>query len=87
MVRAGREQFELTGVDLEDFVRRFVTTMIGAGANPVVGDRAAAFGWSPVLKYGDDPAKAADALVREWMDSKTDPDVDGVWFAFPTVWK
>lgn len=88
MVRAGREQFALTGVDLEEFVRRFVTEMIEAGANPVVGDRTTAFGWSPVLKYcGGDPAKAADALVREWLDSKSDPDVDGVWFAFPEVWK
>lgn len=88
MVRAGREQFALSGAELEDFVRRFVTHMIEAGAHPVVGDRAAAFGWSPVLKYaGDDPAKTADVLVREWLDSRSDPDVDGVWFAFPEVWK
>ncbi len=41
MVRAGREQFALGGVDLEDFVRRFLTKMIEAGVNPVVGDSAA----------------------------------------------
>ena len=87
MVRAGREQFELVGGELEDFVRRFVTEMIKAGAAPVVGDKAAAFGWSPVLKYGDDPASAADAVVREWLDANADPDVDGIWFAFPAVWK
>lgn len=87
MIRAGREQFCLAGSDLEDFVRRFITEMIKADADPIVGNKAAALGWSSTLKYGDDPASAADALVREWLDSNADPDVDGVWFAFPAVWK
>jgi hypothetical protein len=68
-------------------LRRFVSEMIEAGATPAVGDKVAAFGWSPALKYGNDPAGAADALVREWLDSGVDPNVDGVWFAFPAVWK
>ena len=87
IVRAGREGFALVGGDLEDFVHRFIAEMIKAGAAPVIGDITAPFGWSPVLKYGEDPTKVADALVREWLASKSDPDVDGIWFAFQAVWK
>jgi hypothetical protein len=72
---------------LEDFVHRFIAEMIKAGAAPVIGDITAPFGWSPVLKYGEDPTKVADALVSEWLASKSDPDVDGIWFAFQAVWK
>jgi len=87
MVRAGREGFALVGSDLEDFVHRFIAEMVEAGAGPVIGDKTAPFGWSPVLKYGEDPATVADTLVSEWLASESDPDVDGIWFAFPNVWK
>lgn len=87
IVRAGREGFALVGGDLEDFVHRFIAEMIKAGAAPVIGDITAPAGWSPVLKYGEDPTKVADALVSEWLASKSDPDVDGIWFAFQAVWK
>ena len=87
MVRAGREQFGLSGEQLEDFVHRFITQMLASGAVPVVGDSAAEFGWSPVFKYEADPSEAADALVKEWRSCNTDPDVNGVWFASPSVWR
>ncbi|RJF94907.1 hypothetical protein D3874_03590 [Oleomonas cavernae] len=87
MIRAGREGFALNGGELEDFVRRFVVEMITAGAVPIKGDKKAPFGWSPVPRYGGEPAKVADSLIGEWQESKSDPGLDGIWFAFPSVWK
>ena len=87
MVRAGRDGFGLTGTALDDFVRDFIIELVKGGAVPVVGDKAAKFGWSPFLQLGTDPAHVADALVSDWHSSQVDPDVGGVWFAFPAVWK
>ena len=87
VVRAGREGFGLAGIDLDGFVRDFITELVKSGADPVVGDRAAQSGWSLFLRYGGDPVHVADALVNDWHGANVDPDVDGVWFAFPSVWK
>ncbi|WP_431286655.1 hypothetical protein [Roseateles chitinivorans] len=87
MVRAGREGFGLSGAPLEDFVQRFITEMITGGAEPIVGDDAAEFGWISADRPGGSPKETAEALVEEWTRSGVDPDVDGVWFAFPQVWK
>ncbi len=87
MIKAGRDGFGLSGVLLEEFVKDFIVEMIKGGAVPVIGDKTSRFGWSPILKYGDDPEAIADALIKDWNSLKVDPDVDGVWFAAQSVWK
>jgi hypothetical protein len=86
VVRAGRDGFGLTGAALEDFVRRFIAEMVAGGAGPIVGDKRAPSGWSPTTQFGLKAEDVAQSLVDEWKRSGVDPDVDGVWFAFPSVW-
>lgn len=87
IVRAGREQFDLEGKSLENFVRHFVIAMVEAGAGPIVGDKAAPFGWRPLLEYGSNPELVTERIVNEWLASNVDPNVDGIWFATSGVWK
>jgi hypothetical protein len=87
IVRAGRDGFGLTGIALEDFVRRFIAEMVAGGAGPIVGDKEAPFGWSPTARFGVEAEDVAQFLVDDWKSSGVDPDVDGVWFAFPSAWK
>lgn len=87
MVKAGRDGFGLTGLALDDFVREFIIELVKSGAVPVIGDRAAKFGWRPLQLHGADPKSLADSLVDDWHRAKSDPDVDGVWFAAPSVWQ
>jgi len=77
----------LSGILLDEFVKDFIIAMLKGGAFPVIGDRASPFGWSPILECDGDPEDIADALIKDWKNSKVDPDVDGVWFAAPSVWK
>ena len=86
MVKAGREGFGLSGADLEKFVARFMQTLIEGGANPIIGDRSAPFGWAAIDKYGNNAGEIVKSLVAEWRKNGIDPDVDGVWFALPSVW-
>lgn len=86
IVKVGREGFGLSHSALEDFVQRFVLEMVAGGAGPVIGDRSATSGWVGTTKYGVEPKDVANALVAEWKSSGIDPDVDGIWFAFPAVW-
>jgi hypothetical protein len=87
IVRIGRENFGLTGTVLEDFVRNFIIELVKSGAEPIMGDKQAAYGWGPFLQYGSDPENIADGLISDWKNAGVDPDVGGVWFAFPDVWK
>ncbi|WP_077003535.1 hypothetical protein [Variovorax sp. KK3] len=87
MVKTGRDGFGLSGPALEDFVRRFISEMVAGGAHPIVGDRSAPFGWRRTIDHGDKPVDIAASLINSWKRSGIDPDVDGVWFARPSVWK
>lgn len=87
MIKAGRDGFGLSGVLLDEFVKDFIVAMLKGGAVPVIGDKAAPFGWRPALHDGSSPEDIAGALVRDWKSSRVDPDVDGVWFAAQSVWK
>lgn len=84
-VRAGRHGFGLNGDELEVFVTDFILEMLKSGAQCVVGDKGARFGWSPVSQYPEDSLTFAKSLIADWRASKTEPDIDGVWFAFPSV--
>lgn len=85
MVRAGRAGFGLSDGELDQFVLDFVLALLQGGAIPIVGDRTRASGWRPVYEYGKDHQLAAGTIVREWRDSQSDPDEEGLWFAFPEV--
>lgn len=85
MTKVGRHGFGLTGDELEMFVRDFILEMLSSGAQAVVGDKCARFGWSPINRFPEEPHALADSLIVDWRTSKVDPDADGVWFAFPSV--
>lgn len=87
IVRGGREGFGLSGLALENFVRRCIEKMVTAGAVPLVGDKGAKFGWRATGAYGHSPTEIADALISEWKTSGADPDVGGVWFGLPSAWQ
>lgn len=87
MVKAGRDGFGLRDAALDEFIKDFIIAMLKGGAVPVIGDKTAPFGWSPILQYDNDPESIADALIKDWKSSNNDPDVDGVWFAAPSVWE
>lgn len=87
IVKAGRQGFGLDGPDLEDFVRGFIQELIRGGASPIVGDRSTSSGWSKTIKYGTKSEEVVDAIINEWKNDNTDPDVGGVWFALPSVWQ
>ncbi len=85
MVKVGRQGFGLSGDELEVFVKDFILEMLRSGAQGVVGDKGARFGWSPVSPCSEDPHAFAESLIADWRASKTDPDAESVWFAFPSV--
>lgn len=87
IVRVGREGFGLDDTRLDEFVRNCIFQMIKSGAEPVIGDKGAPYGWSPLFQDGSDPQDVVDAIFHDWKKVAVDPDVDGVWFAFPSVWK
>jgi len=87
MVRVGRDGFGLSGSALESFVRRFIEEMVSGGTEPIVGDRSTLSGWNRASVAHFAPNQVADILVDEWRKSGIDPDVDGVWFAYPSVWR
>lgn len=85
MVKVGRQGFGLSGDDLEIFVSDFILQMLRSGARGIVGDKGARFGWSPVSQNHMEPQAFAESLIANWRTSKIDPDIDGIWFAFPSV--
>ena len=87
MIHEGQNLFGLGGDELVGFVRRHVIAMIDAGADPVVGDRAARSGWRPLPASGQPAEQVADCLLADWLQTGKVPDIDGPWFAFPRVWR
>lgn len=85
MIKVGRQGFGLSGDELEMFIRGFILEMLRSGAQCVVGDKGARFGWSPVSQYPEEPHAFAESLIADWRTSTIDPNADGVWFAFPSV--
>jgi hypothetical protein len=85
MVKVGRQGFDLVGDELEMFVKDFILEMLRSGAQVVVGDKGARFGWSPIRQHPENLPAFAESLMADWRASKVDPDVDSVWFAFPSV--
>jgi hypothetical protein len=85
IVKVGRQGFGLCGYELEMFVTDFILEMLKSGAQCVVGDKGARFGWIPISPCPENSHTFAESLIADWRASKTDPDIDGVWFAFPSA--
>ncbi|WVT77635.1 hypothetical protein QM996_24720 (plasmid) [Sinorhizobium chiapasense] len=81
VVETGRDGFELSGVDLRDFVLKCVQALLKSGAVPVFASTSSEKFWEKQLGYSDDADCAAREIVDEWTESGTDPDQDGLWFA------
>ncbi|WP_296709868.1 hypothetical protein [Rhodoblastus sp.] len=81
----GRNDFELTGDDLAEFVRRCVAELLAHGAKPVVGGGGTDFDWIYQPQYGETNSAILDAVMKEWLAAGS-PDCDpgGLWFALPS---
>lgn len=81
----GRHDFELTGDDLTEFVRRCVAELLVHGAKPVVGGGGTEYDWIYQPQYGETNSEILDAVMKEWLASGS-PDCDpgGLWFALPS---
>lgn len=87
IVSNGRHGFGLSGPELDAAVRACLIEMFRAGAHPLQGTRHPQPGYILVTRFGSDPEKAADAIIREWHEAGVDPDVEGLWFAHPEYYK
>jgi len=81
IIPVGRDSFNLSGADLEDFTKRSIIALINRGAVPVRPARAMDGFWEKQLQYGNSPAEIANAIIDEWKVSGVDPDRDGTWFS------
>lgn len=86
LVATGRDNFELTGTDLINYVRRHILNLLEKGAKPVKGVRDGVHYWR-VVDYGNNPDKIAGAIIREWLESGGEIDPGGVWFALPHIYE
>jgi len=86
LVAAGRDNFELSGSDLVEYVRRHILNLLEKGAKPVFGVRDGVHYWR-VVDYGNNPDKIAGAIINEWLTSGVDPKPGDVWFALPHVYE
>lgn len=86
IVKNGRYGFGLTGSELESFVTDHIVGLMRSGAQPIMGDDDSTSGWQLMADAGGDPQEFAKSVIAEWGDAQVDPNVEGVWFAFPTAW-
>jgi hypothetical protein len=85
IVPAGRNEFELSGDDLTEFVRRCVAELLTHGAKPVVGGGGTKYDWLYQPQYGQTNSEILDAVVKEWLLlGSPDCDPGGLWFALPS---
>ena len=81
IVPVGRDNFELSGECLREFVTRGVVALLSAGAVPVRPSPEKNVFWVRQSCYGVGVEEIAKNVVEEWEKSGTDPDQDGLWFA------
>ncbi|WP_157768769.1 hypothetical protein [Paracidovorax avenae] len=86
IVKNGRYGFGLTGSELESFVTDHIVGLMRSGAQPITGDDGSASGWRLTADVGNDPEEFAKSVIAEWRHAQVDPNVEGIWFAFPIVW-
>ena len=79
-----RRAFDLDGDDLDEAVREVLTRMIvGRDGRPIQGCSDDGGYWSRVTRFGDDPEKIVEDVIREWHESGKDPEIGDIWFASP----
>lgn len=84
----GRRGFDLEGDKLQDFVRAHILALLKSGAKLVRGLQAGDAYWKVIDSYGDEPQSVAEAIVKEWPASRSDPSLgDGPWFALPRTYE
>jgi hypothetical protein len=81
IIPTGRDSFNLSGKELEDFARRCIIALIERGAVPVLPAEAENEFWKEQKQYGNSASEIADSIVKEWEQSGRDPDHDGIWFS------
>jgi hypothetical protein len=86
IVAAGRDNFELTGTDLLNYVRRHILNLLENGAKPVKAAMDGVHFWK-IVDYGNNPEKIAGAIISEWLESGGEIDPGGVWFALPHIYE
>jgi hypothetical protein len=86
IVPAGRDGFELSGLELIEFVRLNLLALLEKGAKPVIGAVDGIHIWT-LVPYGETPAEIADAIIGEWITSRREPDGGDVWFALPHIYE
>ena len=88
IVPAGRVSFGLAGPALDDFVRRYILTLLAHGAKPVraAQDTQGRPFWKAQEQYGTGSSAIADAIIHEWHAAGSpDPEWDYLRFARPDM--
>lgn len=82
----GRRWFGLSGVELTDYVRRSVSTLLEHGAKPVKEVDGKEHYWVLQPQYGSANAEIVDAVIAEWLASGARAgDPSGICFALPKI--
>ena len=88
IIPTGRDVFRLTGIELTDFVRRCLLTLLNKGAKPVTGSASGKRYWNECKFYGGSSDEIASGMIDEWLSLGQDPKpYDSVWLALPKVFE
>lgn len=79
IVAFGRQRFQMSDVQLADFTRLCIVSMLNAGAKPVRGDATDTGTWIEQKQYGAVTNTIVDGIIQEWLATGQDPDY-GLWF-------
>ncbi len=75
--------FDLHGDELEQAVREVLEGLVACGARPIQGCSDDGGYWTRVTRFGDEPSKIVEGVIREWHASGRDPEIGDIWFASP----
>ena len=81
IIPAGKDSFDLSDEDLDNFTRRCIYALMERGAWPVRPSFRKDKFWERQFQYGDSREEIAENIIKEWKKIGIDPDQDGVWFA------
>ncbi|HCL4135298.1 TPA: hypothetical protein N2C61_006463 [Pseudomonas aeruginosa] len=83
MVAVTRDEFNLTGQELVNFIQTCILALLENGLLPVRGNRPTR-SWLRLFE-GESSEKIADAIIDEWVKSGVDPDLESPWFSSPVL--
>lgn len=81
IVPVGRDSFGLAGDELKGFVWKSVVALVEKGAAPARMSSENDKYWDWQTQYGESPEDIADSVIKEWVDSGVDPEMNGLWFS------